>query len=82
MTNRQRARPGIELIPYETICAAVTGDAIAMYSVLNHFHRYICKLCQFPYMTPNGSARRYLDVELMRELEIELLLAILKFKIE
>lgn len=33
-------------------------------------------------MTPNGSARRYLDVELMHELEIELLLAILKFKVE
>ncbi len=82
MTNRQRARTGNKLILYETICAAVTGDTIAMHSVLNHFYRYICKLSQFPYITPNGSARRYLDVEFMHELEIELLLAILKFKIE
>ena len=82
MNNKRNTSTEIKLIPYETICAAVAGDSIAMQNVLLHYRRYICKLCQCPFIVPGGLICRHLDDELKHELEIQLLLRILRFKIE
>lgn len=82
MIKRRNNRTEIKLIPYGTICAAVAGDEIAMQDVLLHYQRYICKLCQFTFITSGGLVRYYLDDELKQELEIQLLMRIPRFKIE
>lgn len=69
-------------IPFETICAAVAGDALALQQVLKHYKNYIYKLCQCTYIDPNGTVHYYLDEELKQELEATLLERILRFKIE
>lgn len=82
MNNKRNTSTEIKLIPYGTICAAVAGDSIAMQNVLLHYRRYICKLCQCTFIAPGGLICRHLDDELKHELEIQLLLRILRFKIE
>ena len=78
----KRNSSSITPIPFETICAAVEGDAIALQRVLKHYRKYICKLCQCTYIDPRGAAHYYLDEELKQELEAALLERILRFKIE
>ena len=70
-----------QLLPFETIEAAVSGDIIAINSVLTHFEGYITTLATRTLYDEHGCPCHYLDPELKRRLETKLIVRILKFKI-
>ena len=75
--NRNRNTP---LLSFPVISAAATGDVEAVNKVLKHYAGYIAKLSMLQYSDENGSARMYVDEELLRRLETKLIAAILTFR--
>lgn len=77
----QKRRGENQLLPFETIEAAIQGDITAINSVLAHFEGYITKLSTRALYDEHGILRPYIDFELKRRLETKLIIRILKFKI-
>ena len=68
------------LLPFSVISAAARGEVEAVNKVLKHYAGYIAKLSMLQYSDENGSARMYVDEELLRRLETKLIAAILTFR--
>ncbi len=68
-----------KLLPYETITKAVAGDTEAVSAVIKHFSGLIYKLSLVPVIRADGSYQLKFDEDIMRELEIELIMRLPNF---
>ena len=70
-----------QLLPYETLVNAVSGNTEAICAVLKHFTPLINKLSMIPVLYPDGAYRLVLDEDIKRELEVELITQIPQFNV-
>lgn len=70
-----------EPITYEIIEKAVLGDTDMMCKILDHFSGLICKLSMVHIVGENGTRKSEPDEDIMRELEIELIQQLPKFRL-
>jgi len=70
-----------DLLNYEIIVKAVSGDAEAICVVLEHFESLICKLSMVPVFYPDGAYHLVLDEDIKRELEVELITQLPRFDV-
>lgn len=71
-----------KLLPYETILNASHGDIFALDQVIAHFGRYINKLATHAFYDERGNVHYWVDDEIKHQLEMKLVVAILKFHAE
>ena len=69
------------LLPFDVICEAASGDSIAIEQVMNHYSGYIAKLCMRTVYDENGNQHNIADENIRRRLEAKLASAILKFRV-
>lgn len=69
-----------ELLPYEVIVDASTGDVDAINAVLKHYERYITSLALRRVYDEDGNDYVIVDEEIRRRLETKLIMKILQFK--
>ena len=69
------------LLPFDVICEAASGDSIALEQVINHYSGYIAKLSMRTVYDENGTQHNIVDEETRRRLEAKLASAILKFRV-
>lgn len=69
-------------INYETIMKALKGDFHAMNEILDHYRRYINKMSVFKYTDSGGNERYIVDQEMADTVEIHLMEAVIKFRVE
>lgn len=70
-----------ELLPYEIIERAVSGDTESMCTVLKHFNGLICKLSMIPVVGSDGAYHLVCDADMKRELEVELITQLPRFDV-
>lgn len=80
MTNKQRNRH-YPLVPLSIILSALEEDPISITMILKHYHSYITKLCLKKGFNEVDQFITYVDEYMLRQLEIKLIEAILKFKV-
>lgn len=68
-----------KLLPYQTILNASHGDVIALEKALSHFDSYINKLATHAFYDERGCVYYYVDGELKLQLQMKLVVAIMKF---
>lgn len=71
-----------ELLPLAVIEAAHAGDPPAMDRVLQHYDRYIKKLCTRKLYDDCGQPHNCVDEYMKRHLEIKLITAIVNMKLD
>ena len=69
------------LVPLSVIQSALEEDPISIKMILKHYHGYIVKLCLTNGFNEAEQFITYVDEYMLRQLEIKLIEAILKFKI-
>jgi len=69
------------LLPFNVICEAASGDSIAIEQVINHYSAYIAKLSMRTVYDDNGTQHNIVDEDIRRRLEAKLASAILKFRV-
>ncbi|HFE9850487.1 helix-turn-helix domain-containing protein [Enterococcus sp. DIV1420a] len=80
MVDKSKKRQ-YSLVPLSIILSALEEDPISMNMILKHYHSYIAKLCLTNGFNEVGQFITYVDEYMLRQLEIKLIEAILKFKI-
>lgn len=70
------------LIPVSIILSALKEDPISIKMILKHYHSYIAKLCLKNGLNEVDQFITYVDGYMLKQLEIKLLEAILKFKVK
>lgn len=68
-----------ELLSYETIEKAVSGNTEAICAVLKHFDGLICKLSMVPVLGSDEAYHFVCDADMKRELEVELITQLPRF---
>lgn len=71
-----------KLLPYDTICKAVSGDTESICAVIDHFDGYINKLSIRWATDASGGLRAYLHEDIKRELIVELIVKLPLFQCE
>ena len=69
------------LVPLSVIQSALEEDPISIKMILKHYHSYMAKLCLTNGFNEVGQFVTYVDEYMLSQLEIKLIEAILKFKI-
>lgn len=69
------------LLPFHVISAATKGDTDAIGIILNHYDRYITKLCTRQMIDENGNTHSYIDEEMRTRLKVRLIMRTLAFRI-
>ncbi|MGH2216868.1 helix-turn-helix domain-containing protein [Enterococcus faecalis] len=69
------------LVPLSVIQSALEEDPISIKMILKHYHSYMAKLCLTNGFNEVGQFVTYVDEYMISQLEIKLIEAILKFKI-
>ncbi|EJC3740999.1 helix-turn-helix domain-containing protein [Enterococcus faecium] len=69
------------LVPLSIILSALEEDPISIKMILKHYHNYIAKLCLTNGFNEEGQFITYVDEYMLRQLEVKLIEAILKFKV-
>jgi len=69
------------LLPFDIICEAASGDSIAIEQVINHYSGYIAKLSMRTVYDDNGIQHNIVDEDIRRRLEAKLASAILRFRV-
>jgi len=69
------------LLPFDIICEAASGDSIAIEQVINHYSGYIAKLSMRTVYNETGNQHNVVDEDLRRRLEAKLTSAILQFRV-
>ena len=69
------------LLPFDIICEAASGDSIAIEQVINHYSGYIAKLSMRMVYDENGNQHNIVDEDLRRRLKAKLASAILRFRV-
>ena len=69
------------LLPFDTICEAASGNTIAIEQVINHYSGYIAKLSMRTIYDENGNQHNIVDEDIRRRLEAKLASAILRFRV-
>jgi hypothetical protein len=69
------------LLPFDVICGAASGDSIAIEQVINHYSGYIAKLSMRTVYDENGNQHNVVDEDIRRRLETKLASAILQFRV-
>lgn len=69
------------LLEVEVILGAISGDSLAMTSVLNHYHNYITSLSLRNNYAPNAKSPVYVDEFLFRRLETKLIEKVMTFDV-
>lgn len=75
---RNKGKPK-RLVPYETICAAASGDVLAIEDVLQYYSGYISALATRTYFDRYGNVRFYVDEVIRQRVKLKLITNILKF---
>ncbi|OTN94527.1 helix-turn-helix domain-containing protein [Enterococcus faecium] len=70
------------LVPLSIILSALEEDPISIKIILKHYHGYIAKLCLTNGFNEVGQFITYVDEYMLRQLEIKLSEAILKFTVK
>lgn len=70
------------LLPFHVISAATKGDTEAIGMILDHYDRYIAKLCTRQLIDENGNSHSYIDEEMRMRLKIRLIMRTLAFRIQ
>lgn len=70
-----------ELVPFQIIQAATSGDVEAINDILNHYEKYIISLSIRMAYDEFGQLIFYVDETLKRRLETKLITKILSFEI-
>lgn len=70
------------LLPFHVISAATKGDTEAIGMILDHYDRYIAKLCTRQMIDENGNSHSYIDEEMRMRLKIRLIMRTLAFRIQ
>ena len=69
------------LLPFDVICEAASGDTIAIEQVINHYSSYIAKLSMRTVYDENGNQHNIVDEDMCRRLEAKLASAIFRFRV-
>jgi len=69
------------LLPFDVICEAASGDTTAIEQIINHYSSYIAKLSMRTVYDENGQQHNIVDEDIRRRLEAKLASAILKFRV-
>ncbi|EMW5333238.1 MULTISPECIES: helix-turn-helix domain-containing protein [Enterococcus] len=80
MVDKQRNQH-YPLVPISIILSTLKEDPISIKMILKHYHGYITKLCLKNGFNEVGQFITYVDEYMLRQLEIKLIEAILKFKV-
>ncbi|HCI1361217.1 TPA: helix-turn-helix domain-containing protein [Enterococcus faecium] len=80
MVDKSKKRQYL-LVPLSIILSALEGDLISIKMILKHYHSYMAKLCLTNGFNEVGQFVTYVDEYMISQLEIKLIEAILKFKI-
>jgi len=78
--NNRYYRHKKELLPYQVILAASSGDTEALQKVVKHYEGYIIELATQVVYDEWGQAHFYVDEELKKRLEMRLIAKTLSFK--
>lgn len=71
------------LIPYATIMLAIKQDVEAIQEIIHYYESYMIRLCQKSVIPDEGIiGNMQFDEEMKSRLEIKLMMAILKFKLD
>lgn len=70
-----------ELLPYDVIESAVSGDMLAVSEVVEHYQNYILKLSTRKYVDSYGRVSYVVDEVLRGNLENKLMIKTLNFKL-
>ncbi|MEG1884212.1 MAG: helix-turn-helix domain-containing protein [Clostridia bacterium] len=81
MTKPKRHKMAYQTPPLNTILAAMQEDPQAMDELTRFYRPYICTLATRHLYDASGSIHAVVDEQLCRELEIKLIMAVLKFRI-
>ena len=73
---------GQNLLPFETIVAAVSGDEDGIRAVVSHYDRYITTLSIREQIDPDGIRKKYVDEDMKRWLTAKLMQGILLFRMD
>ena len=80
--NGQREHKHNGLLPFRVIEAAASGDVEAINKVLRHYERYIIALSTRRLFDEDGNAHYFVDDEMRRTLETNLIVKILQFDVD
>jgi len=69
------------LLPFDVICEAASGDSIAIEQGIKHYSGYIAKLSMRMVYDENGNQHNIVDEDLRRRLKAKLASAILRFRV-
>jgi len=67
------------LLPFDVICEAASGDSIAIEQAIQHYSGYVAKLSMRTVYNENGTRHNIVDEDIRWRLEVKLASAILKF---
>lgn len=81
MTKRKKPGKTYAMPPLETILAAAREDSQAMDELLLFYRPYIRALAARELYDASGCACTVIDEQLCRQLEIKLIVSVLKFKV-
>lgn len=70
------------LIAYDTIVNAIEQDEKALIEIVNHYRKYIKKLSLVTQLGEDGEWHTAVNPDIEANLEADLLLGVLKFKIK
>ena len=70
------------LLPFSIITKAASGNEEALNMVIEHYEKYILKLCIRECFDKNGMEYVYIDEDLRRRLERKLVIATMNFKVQ
>lgn len=78
---QKNQRKGKELLTFDVIEAATSGDMLAIGEVVEHYQGYILKLSTRKYVDSYGKVSYAVDEVLRENLENKLIIKILNFKL-
>lgn len=81
MNDAYKKMPKYEMLPFDVIKAAVSGDVDAIRKVVKHYERYICSLATKQPAKKNRQTSSGIDHELKQTLETQLITKILTFTV-
>ena len=71
-----------DLLPFDVIAAAVSGDEEAISTVVRHYERYITRFATRERVDADGRRRRYVDRNLKHRIIERLIIGILQFRLD
>jgi len=81
MSGERTHRHG-SLLPFHVVEAAAGGDSEAINRVLSHYELYIIALSTRRFYDKGGNARYFVDYDMRRRLETDLIVKILRFDVD